>query len=175
MIAIDRAKGVPPGSLYLKPVPGGLLGETADRELFRSRPGITELRISTGALADNLEAYARTAMRNRLNPGELARPRELGIARIGTFYETAAGLSGCANFRTGLRLVPANVILVYVDRAGTLQGARYVYPYIMEYQLDFPGAGIYAIAMHSRGMVVTQRVVNVSGKLTATVRRAHCA
>lgn len=175
VIAIERARGVPPGSLYLKPVPGGLLGKTVDSELFRSRPGAENVRVSTALLAMRVNVHARMTRSDRFNPGELASPRELGIARIGTFYEPANHAAGCSNFRTGLDLeIPGSAMLIYVDRPGSVHGTRYSRPWIMNYQLEFPAAGIYAVASQSRGTVVTQRLVDIPGRLAVSVRRTSC-
>lgn len=175
VIAIERAADVPSGSLYLKPVPGGLLGATADSELFRSKAGAKRIRISVDALAAQAEAHAGMARSDRFNPGELARPRELGITRIGTFYEPVAAVEGCSNFRTGLRLdAPGRAMLVYVDRAGSVRGARYTQPYIMDYRLEFPAAGIYVLAVRSRHMTIVQRVAHVTEPLRARVIRTGC-
>lgn len=175
VFAIDRADNVPAGSLYLKPLPGRLLGGAVDSELFRSRPGATRLRIPVDLLVARLDTHALRTRVDRFNPGELSRPRNLGIARIGTFYEPATNVPGCRNFRSGLRLeTPAGVMLVYVDRAGSVRGTRYLEPYIMDYRLEFPAAGIYAVAARSHGLVVTQRVVDLPEQVPVSVRRASC-
>lgn len=175
VITVDRAANVPPGTLFLKPIPGGLLGPSVDSELFRSPPGASDMRISTPALSAGANAHARPVRADRFNPGELASPRGIRIARIGTFYEPAASEGECSNFRTGLGHDDrARELLVYVDRAGTVRGQRYTSPYIMDYQLDFPRAGIYVVTWRTQGIVVTQRTVRAAGRLQANVRRAAC-
>lgn len=175
VIAIERANGVPPGSLYLKPVPGGLLGKTVDSELFRSRTGAENVRVSAVVLATRADTHAQMTRSDRFNPGELASPRELGIARIGTFYEPANRTAGCSNFRTGLDLeMPGSAMLIYVDRPGTVHGTRYSQPWIMDYRLEFPAAGIYVVTSQARGPVVTQRLVDIPERLAISVRRTSC-
>ena len=176
VITIDRAGDVPPGSIFLKPVPGGFLGGTLDEELFRSRAGDDRVRIPLDALSASLDDHALVARSDEFNPGELASPRGLRIARVGTFYEPALRNNTCNNFRTGLRTDdPAKTMLVYVDRAATVRGIRYTAPYIMNYQLEFPAAGLYVIGLRTHGMVVTQQVINAANPLIAKVRRAPCS
>lgn len=172
-IAIERGDDVPPGSLYLKPVPG-LLGRTVDEELFRSRPGAKAVKVSAGRLSARLHEHASFMRSDGANPGELANPRELGMARVGAFYEPAVRGTGCANFSTRLSAgTPASTVLVYVDRPGSVRGLRYTKPYILDYRLEFPAAGIYAIDLRRQGIVVTPRTVKVA-TLRATVTPAPC-
>lgn len=175
VIRIERGANVPPGSLYLKPIPGGLLGRAHDEELFRSQTGSGQVRVPLAALSRDLHALARLVRSDAFNPGELASPRELRIARIGAFYEPAVRSDGCNNFRTGLRTgATISAMLVYVDGPGSVRGARYTRPYIMDYQLEFPSAGIYAIELRMQGMTVTPQVIGVAAHIRADVRRAPC-
>ncbi len=170
VITIERGVHVPEGSLFLKPIPGRLLGKTSDVELFRSKPGRDEVRIPLDALSADVERHARLAASDDANPGELASPRGLRIARIGAFYEPAIDNPACDNYRTGLRAsTAASTMLVYVDRPGSVRGTRYTQPYIMDYRLDFPAEGIYAIALPAHRGIVTPRVVALRD-LSATVR-----
>lgn len=174
-IAIERGPDVPPGSLYLKPVPGGLLGKTVGDELLRSKTGAKALRVSTVALSARLRDHASILRSDDSNPGELASPRELGVARIGAFFVPAGQSEGCDNFRTSLDAgTRASAMLIYVDRAGSVRGLRYTRPYIVDYRLDFPAAGIYVVTLPAQGMVVMPRTVRVAKPLRATVQLASC-
>ena len=175
VIRIERGDNVPPGSLYLKPIPGGLLGQAHDEELFRSQAGSGQVRVPLAALSRDLHALAELVRSDAFNPGELASPRELRIARIGAFYEPAVRSDECNNFRTGLRTAAAgSTMLVYVDGPGSVRGARYTRPYIMDYQLEFPSAGIYLVSMPARGVLVTAQVIATASPLLADVRRTAC-
>lgn len=175
VIRIERGDDVPPGSLYLKPIPGGLLGQAHDEELFRSHAGSGQVRVPLAGLSRDLHALAELVRSDAFNPGELASPRELRIARIGAFYEPAVRSDGCNNFRTGLRTDAAgSTMLVYVDGPGSVRGARYTRPYIMDFQLEFPSAGIYLVAMPARGVLVTLQVIGTASPLLADVRRKTC-
>ena len=175
VIAIDRDEDVPPGEILLKPVPGALSGRAVDVELYRSRKGANELVIPVGMVSVALARSAMLARSDTMNPGELANPRNMQIARVATFFRSA-NLSGeCNNFRTGLRADwRSRAVLVYVDRPGSVRGVRYAEPWIMEYDLDFPEAGLYVIGMQAQGSHVTQRVVAAADALVARVSRADC-
>lgn len=175
VIAVDRAAGVPPGSLFLKPLPGGLLGATVDDELFRSREGVRNVRVPLDVLSEGLARHAQPLRADRMNPGELVQPRGLRIARVGTFYEPLVRDVACNNFRTALRMDRlASAMLVYVDRPGRVYGTRYLQPYIVEYRLDFPRAGVYAITLRLQGMTIESSVAASDGLLRASVKRAPC-
>ncbi|MBW3567737.1 MAG: hypothetical protein KY410_07250 [Proteobacteria bacterium] len=159
----------------MKPVSGGLSGRAADVELYRSPTDAERLFISSEALAEDIAAHAAIIRSDDTNPGELANPRNLRVARIATFYDPMRAEPGCSNFRTGLRGGrPGRALLVYVDRAGSLRGWRITAPYLVEYDLVFPRAGIYAIGMQARSGRITQRVMD-AGAIVARVERADCA
>jgi len=175
VIAIERDDDVPPGQVFMKPVAGGFLGHAENVELYRSTTNAGHIEVALDALTADIAPHAVLARSDDTNPGELANPRELGIVRIATFYQSEVHAPGCNNFRTGLRAEwPMRAMLVYVDRAGVLRGSRYTPPYIMEYDLEFPEAGLYAVAMQVRGPRVTQRVLDADQALVVQVRRSGC-
>lgn len=174
-ILIERGAHVPDGRIVFKPMPGKILGKADDIELFGSAPGVDKFQVPFAELLPVLHHHAAVARSDATNPGELAEPRNLRIARIATFFEPAAAIAGCNNFRTGLRGAwPAQATLVYVDGPGSVRGTRYAAPYVMEYDLEFPAAGVYAISAVARGNHVTQVVVRPD-ELVARVRPAPCA
>lgn len=175
VIEVERGANVPPGRISMKPVSGGLTGRAADVELYRSRAGVERLLISSEALAEDIAAHAAIIRSDGANPGELANPRNLRVARIATFYNATPAEPGCSNFRTGLRAGrPGRAILVYVDRAGSLRGWRLTSPYLVEYDLVFPRPGIYAVETRGRAGRLVQRTVDV-GPMVAQVERTGCA
>lgn len=175
VIEVKRARGVPPGRVFLKPVPGGFLGDAAGVPVLRSRIGAERVEFEVDALIDRLEGRAAMLRSDRFNPGELANPRRLRIARLGTFFAPLAEAGNCSNFRTSLVADAAKRgMLVYVDRAGSIRGSRYASPWIFEYELEFPSAGIYLVGSTTQGPVVTQRVLGSAGDVIAKVRRAPC-
>ena len=173
-IRVERGAEVPDGRIVFKPMPGRMLGKADDVELFESARGVDVFQVPFAKLLPVLHQYAAVARSDASNPGELAEPRNLRIARIATFFESAGAAPGCNNFRTGLRGAwPAQATLVYVDRPGSVRGMRYTAPYIMEYDLEFPAAGVYAIRTVARGNHVMQ-VVGRPNTLVARVRPAPC-
>lgn len=173
-IRVDRTTGVPEGRIVFKPMPGRMLGKADDVELFESAPGVDEFQVPIAELLPVLHQHASITRNDEKNPGELAEPRNLRIARIATFFESSEPVAGCSNFLTGLRAWPVQAALVYVDRPGSVRGTRYVSPYVMEYDLEFPAAGVYAISALARGNHVMQ-VVARPDELVARVRPAPCA
>lgn len=175
LIHVERMAGVPAGQIVFKPIPGRLRGKAEDVLLFQSTTGADRFKVPVMHLASELQERAATASSDSVNPGELVEPRELRIARVATFFEPAGNPGGCHNFRTGLRAAwPAQATLVYVDRAGGVRGTRYSAPYIMEYELEFPTAGLYAIRTVARGNRITQTVANPES-LVARVLPAACS
>lgn len=175
VIAIDRDTGVPPGEIFMKPIRGGLLGRAEDVEIFRAGWNQGQMDVPLDTLVARLRPHAVPVRSDDSNPGELVEPRDLGVVRVATFFRAEMAMAGCNNFRTGLRAAwPAQAVLVYVDGPGSLRGTRYSEPFIMEYDLEFPEAGLYALGVRSQGIHVTQQVTDIES-LVARVRRADCA
>lgn len=175
VIEVERGANVPPGRVFLRPVPGGMLGEAAGASVLRSAPGSDRVELDVETLAARVAGRAATVRSDRFNPGELAEPRDLRIARLGMFFTPGGDAVGCGNFRTSLLAYPGRRMLVYVDRPGSIRGSRYASPWIFEYELVFPAAGIYLVGSTTQGIVVTQQVVASPRDVVARVRRAPCA
>lgn len=174
-IRIERAPGVPPGELYLKPVPGGLRGAARDVELLDSNFADARFDVPVGALTQALEQHAGLARDDHMNPGELANPRDMHIARIAAFFRSPRVTGQCESYRTGLHAAwPQRAMLVYVDRPGVVRGQRYVAPWIMDYDLEFPAAGVYALVSTAQGHTISQRVLGGASQLVARVTRDAC-
>lgn len=174
-IEIVREEGVPPGRIQLKPIPGGIAGTAIDVPIARSLQGAESMLLPAAMLERRLHEHAAPVGSDARNPGELANPRTLRMARLGTFFEPAEPDGSCAAFSTGLRAGwPVSAILVYVDRAGTIRGSRYHRPRIATYELHFPRAGLYLVGAHGHGLGITYEVIDRDEPLTAKVRHAPC-
>lgn len=174
-IRVERTANVPTGRMVFRPMPGQLFGKADNTRLFESARDVDTFEVPISELLPALGESAAITRSDAVNPGELAEPRELRMARIATFFEPEDTAAGCNNFRTGLRADwPAQATLVYVDRAGTVLGTRYAPPYVMEYNLVFPAAGVYAISTVARGNHVMQAMAKPGG-LVARVRPAPCS
>lgn len=172
MIDVRRAGQVPPGEVVLKPLPGGLVGPARGGAIARLAPGRP---LDMASLEPVLLRTAAMIRSDAMNPGELASPRALRMVRLGAFFRPREKGERCRGFRTGLLVDERpGSMLVYVDRAGSIRGSRYARPWIFDYDLRFPAAGVYLVRSHTRGIVVSQRTARVDERLVARVRGVGC-
>lgn len=174
-VHLDQPPHIPHGSVYLKPIPGGLQGKAADKELLRVTPVNDVLHITTGLLVQELAKQARPLAPDSHQPGALVTPRLTRIARVATFFEPLERDDNCSNFSMGLRGERrGGQLLVYVDRAAAIIGTHYRAPYIFEYDLRFPQAGLYLVGLRRSGFTVMPFIVHDTQQLLAWIRPAAC-
>lgn len=174
-VVVEHDSQLGPGSVLLKSIPGRLHGTASGPDLYRVSAKRNSIRIPADVLARQIRERAAILANDNSNPGELATPRSLGLSRIALFYLPESSTAVCADVRTGLELNgTAAAMLVYVDRPGTIRGTRYRQPWIMDYRLRFPAAGIYVLAQRTQGNAVVTRVARPA-PLHLTVRGVSCA
>lgn len=175
VLQLEQPPDLPAGSVYLKSIAGGLQGKAGDEELLRVLPVNDRLRITTRLLVEELAKQARPVAASRRQPGELVTPRTARFARVATFFEPVSVSDGCNNFVMGLRGERrSGQLLVYVDRAAAIVGTHYRAPYIFDYDLRFPRAGLYVVGLRRFGYTLKPFIVQGTGQLIARIRAAEC-